>query len=199
MSRACSIPGPLSGNPRFVAGTNDRCTTPCKRGWEGLMHAPLTSGVHMRPCVRAIQASTGLVHRVQHDVVSSIRNSHRIRESPPGLTTTTWLLCHLVDSSARMPTKDVPSCDKPEGAARRLRTQDLRMGIPTAIASRNGERPELKHLSRGRKRKQTAMSLVTASERDTVQTEAFGQCGVWTDIHHPNGSVKSPGMERETG
>jgi len=64
----------------------------------------------------------------------------------------TWLLCHLVDSSARMPTKDVPSCDKPEGAARRRRTQDLLMGIPTAIASRNGERPELKHLSTARKR-----------------------------------------------
>ena len=52
------------------------------------------------------------------------------------------------------------------------------MGNPTAIASRNGERRELKHLSTGRKRKQLAMSSVTASERDTVQTEAFGLCGV---------------------
>jgi len=60
-----------------------------------------------------------------------------------------------VDSSARVPTKDVPSCDKPEGAARRRRTQDLRMGNPTAVASRNGERRELKHLSTGRKRKQS--------------------------------------------
>jgi len=57
-----------------------------------------------------------------------------------------------VDSSARVPTKDVPSCDKPEGAARRRRTQDFLMGIPTAIALRNGERPELKHLSTARKR-----------------------------------------------
>ena len=64
-----------------------------------------------------------------------------------------WLLCHLVNSSAQAPTKDVPSCDKPQGAARRRRTEDLLMGIPTAIASRNGERPGLKHLSRGRKRK----------------------------------------------
>ena len=64
-----------------------------------------------------------------------------------------WLLCHLVNSSAQAPTKDVPSCDKPQGAARRQRTEDLLMGIPTAIASRNGERPGLKHLSRGRKRK----------------------------------------------
>jgi hypothetical protein len=46
------------------------------------------------------------------------------------------------------------------------------MGIPTAIASRNGERPELKHLSTGRKRKRNVMSSVTARERDTAQTEA---------------------------
>ena len=47
------------------------------------------------------------------------------------------------------------------------------MGIPTAIASRNGERRELKHLSTGRKRKRNAMSLVTASEGDAAQTEAL--------------------------
>ena len=73
------------------------------------------------------------------------------------------------------------------------------MGIPTAIASRNGERRELKHLSTDRKRKRNAISLVTASERDTAQTEAFGQCGVWADFHRRNRLVKSPGMERETG
>ena len=67
----------------------------------------------------------------------------------------TWLLCQLVDRSVREPMKDVPSCDKPEGPARRERTQDFRMGIPTAIASRNGERRELKHLSIDRKRKRT--------------------------------------------
>ena len=33
-----------------------------------------------------------------------------------------WLLCQLVDSSARVPMKDVPSCDKLRGAARRRRT-----------------------------------------------------------------------------
>ena len=73
------------------------------------------------------------------------------------------------------------------------------MGIPIAIASRNGERPELKHLSRGRKRKRNAMSLVTAGKRDTAQTEAFGQCGVWADMQHRNVVEKSSGMERETG
>jgi hypothetical protein len=73
------------------------------------------------------------------------------------------------------------------------------MGIPTAIASRNGERPELKHLSRGRRRKRNAMSLVTAGERDTAQTEAFGLCGVWADDQHQTVVEKSSGMERETG
>ena len=47
------------------------------------------------------------------------------------------------------------------------------MGIPTAIASRNRERGELKHLSIGRKRKRNVISSVTASERETAQTEAY--------------------------
>lgn len=69
----------------------------------------------MKPCVRAIQASTGPVLRVT-------------------VTYINWLLCQLVDSSAREPMTDVPSCDKPQGPAWRERTEDLRMGIPTAIA-----------------------------------------------------------------
>jgi hypothetical protein len=73
------------------------------------------------------------------------------------------------------------------------------MGIPTAIASRNRERRELKHLSTGRKRKRNVMSSVTASERDTAQTEAFGQCGVRADDQRPTVVVKSPETERETG
>jgi hypothetical protein len=43
---------------------------------------------------------------------------------------------------------------------------------PWQLRLRNGERRELKHLSTGRKRKQFAMSSVTASEGDAVQTEA---------------------------
>ncbi len=46
-------------------------------------------------------------------------------------------------------------------------------GNPSTIALRNGERSELKHLSRSRKRNQSEMSLLTASERDAVQTEAL--------------------------
>ncbi len=35
-----------------------------------------------------------------------------------------------VDGSARAPTKGVPSCEKPGGGARSLRTRDSRMGYP---------------------------------------------------------------------
>ncbi len=45
------------------------------------------------------------------------------------------------------------------------------MGIPIAIAPRNEQPRELKHLSIGRNRKRNVMSSVTASERDTAQTE----------------------------
>jgi hypothetical protein len=123
----------------------------------------------MRPCVRAIQASTGLVF------TESLQ----------------WLLCRLVNGSARKPTKDVPSCDTLEGPAGKGRTRDFRMGIPTAIASRNGKRPELKHLSRGRKRKRNVMSSVTAGERDTAQTEALTGnvvCGLTCSTRTPSRS-----------
>ena len=74
------------------------------------------------------------------------------------------------------------------------------MGIPTAIASRNGERRELKHLSTGRKRKRNVMSLVTAGKRDTAQTEGLTANVVyWATDHHSNTVTKSPGTERETG
>ena len=47
------------------------------------------------------------------------------------------------------------------------------MGIPTAIALRNGERPELKHLSTDRKRNRNETPSVTASEIGIAQTEAL--------------------------
>ena len=58
------------------------------------------------------------------------------------------------------PMKDVISCDKLRGAANKLRSGDFRMGKPTArylILNKigiRGEPPELKHLSRARKRNQ---------------------------------------------
>jgi hypothetical protein len=79
----------------------------------------------------------------------------RVSDNAVSNTAPKWLLCHSVNGSARVPTKDVPSCDKLQGPARRERTGDLRIGILTAIASRNGEPRELKHLSIGRKRNQT--------------------------------------------
>ena len=61
------------------------------------------------------------------------------------------------------PIKDVTSCDKLRGAAHKLRSVDFRMGKPgRAILCQRalnkigvrGEPPELKHLSRARKRNQ---------------------------------------------
>ena len=66
-SREVSVVGigfeslPLSVGDRYdLIRTTNRCTTPCKRGWEGSNVAQLTLlGNVMTPCVRAIQASTG--------------------------------------------------------------------------------------------------------------------------------------------
>ena len=150
--RASPEPSPLSVGRRWDMVRRQMHHPGSNRGWEGSIRPPSTTlGASMKPCVRAIQASTGLVQ---------FNESQR-----------RWLLCQLVDCSARELKKDVPSCEKPEGAARRLRTQDFPMGIPTAIASRNEQPRELKHLSIGRKRKRNVMSSVTASERDTAQTE----------------------------
>ena len=58
------------------------------------------------------------------------------------------------------PMKDVISCDKLRGGANILRSGDFRMGKPTARypilkqIGMGGEPPELKHLSRARKRHQ---------------------------------------------
>jgi hypothetical protein len=43
------------------------------------------------------------------------------------------------------------------------------------------------------------MSSVTASERDTAQTEGFGQCGVRAGYNRLIVVAKSPGTGRETG
>ena len=59
------------------------------------------------------------------------------------------------------------------------------MGLPNTLCvliREDWEPTELKHLSRWRKRKQYAISLVTASETDIEQTESrtvrYGRCGV---------------------
>ena len=82
------------------------------------------------------------------------------------------------------PMKDVISCDKLRGGANILRSGDFRMGKPTAryrilnqIGIR-GEPPELKHLSRARKRHQHEIPQVVASERGGGQTGGSNISGV---------------------
>lgn len=70
--------------------------------------------------------------------------------------------------------KDVVSCDKPRVGANSLRSVDLRMGEPAPQKSgallsefigRERQLGEVKHLSTPRKRNQTEIPLVVASER----------------------------------
>ena len=72
--------------------------------------------------------------------------------------------------------KVVVSCDKLGRGAYIFGTQDCLMGLPSTfflvLIRRDREPTELKHLSRWRKRKQYAISLVTASETDVEQTES---------------------------
>lgn len=85
-----------------------------------------------------------------------------------------------------LPMKVVVSCDKLGRGAYIFGTQDCLMGLPSTFfcvdLCKDWEPAELKHLSRRRKRKQYAMSLVTASEIDLEQTESLlvilGRCGV---------------------
>ena len=85
-----------------------------------------------------------------------------------------------------LPMKVVVSCDKLGRGAYIFGTQDCLMGLPDMFLCvdpfLDWEPTELKHLSRWRKRKQYAISLVTASETDTEQTESHfvncGRCGV---------------------
>ena len=81
--------------------------------------------------------------------------------------------------------KVVVSCDKLGRGAYIFGTQDCLMGLPNMffmLIREDWEPTELKHLSRWRKRKQYAISLVTASETDIEQTESHfvncGRCGV---------------------
>ena len=88
--------------------------------------------------------------------------------------------------------KDAVSCDKPRGAASRLRSGDFRMGKPTGInlsvssaefiggwkptrGTETSKYPEEK--------KSTEIPLVAASERGTAQTGSMATCsgvaGCW--------------------
>ena len=86
-------------------------------------------------------------------------------------TCTIWGIAGL-----ELPMKVVVSCDKLGVGADILWSQDCLMGLPKQFFAvwsvEDWEPTELKHLSRWRKRKQYAISLVTASENDTGQTES---------------------------
>jgi hypothetical protein len=72
------------------------------------------------------------------------------------------MLRRLTDGLAQAPKKGAASCDKLRVGACSLRSGDPRMGLPITIPSgivmlrEEREPPELKHLSRGRKRDQMA-------------------------------------------
>ena len=80
-------------------------------------------------------------------------NAHRASNGFSG----TLEPCLSVDGSVRVPKKGVPSCDKLRGEARNLRSGDALMGHPniSVLIRKDRERPELKHLSRGRRRNQS--------------------------------------------
>jgi len=82
-----------------------------------------------------------------------------------------------------------PAAKGPRVSVCSFRTGDSLMGLPTTVPSgivvllkKEREPPELKHLSRGRKRNQNGIPLVAASEKGKVQTksreETLGRCGV---------------------
>ena len=93
----------------------------------------------MRSYVRAIQASTGLVQF--ESPATSTWNHFRVTSGSCDSEPNQWLLCQLVDSSAQAPMKDVPSCDKPWGPARRGRTTDLLIGILLQLLRAMGNGP----------------------------------------------------------
>ncbi len=66
----------------------------------------------------------------------------------------------------------------------RIAELDLLTSVSFLIEER--EPPELKHLSRGRKRNQIEIPLVVANENGIGQTESpwetLERCGVWTSV-----------------
>ena len=82
--------------------------------------------------------------------------------------------------------KDVISCDKLRGAANELRSGDFRMGKPTErypILNKigiGGEPPELKHLSRARKRHQPRFRELLRAKAEEAKPEVAISPGLRT-------------------
>ena len=168
----CGCPGSIPGRslPRAIVARTDRCTSP-RQAWLGRVDARTThlGRVYDTACTcnPDVNWTRFIVERVSDYPELSFAQL-RIE----------WLLCRSVNGSARAPMKDVPSCDKPEGAARRRRTQDFRMGTPHRNCFAQWGTPGTETSQYRQEEKTNVMSLVTASERDAVQTESFGICGV---------------------
>ena len=86
------------------------------------------------------------------------------------------MIRRLTNGSAWALTKGVASCDKLRVGARSLRSGDTLMGLPAAghtcgTPKWEEEPSERKHPSRRRKRNQTGIPRLAASEMGRVQTE----------------------------
>src|SRR4030042_6727942 len=105
--------------------------------------------------------------------------------------------------------KGAASRGRPRVSACSLRTGDTSMGLPTVILRNHGaplwerEPPELKHLSRGRKRNQNGIPLLAASEKGAVQTESqretCGKCSVKGPASSSSTKLKWPGKACHRG
>ena len=84
------------------------------------------------------------------------------------------------------------------------------MGLPTMVPSgtvvlpkREREPPELKHLSRGRKRNQNGIPSLAASEKGRVQIESheetYGRCKVKGPASSSLAKLKWPGKACQRG
>ena len=140
---------------------------------------PQSTGVRVTPCVRAIQTLTGPVSSGP--------------ERPYRGYCATWWIARL--RRRRRTCQAAISQGEPHGGVEPWISE---WESPRNCLAQWGT-PGTETSQYRQEKKAIAMSSVTASERDTVQTEAFGQCGVRTDTHRRNVCVKSPGTERETG
>ena len=98
--------------------------------------------------------------------------------------------------------KDVASCDKPRGAANRLRSGDFRMGqpLPSQVGRSPAEFIGGEKRTRGsepsqypEEKKANAIPSVAASERGPAQTErASVLSGLWGGAWRKPGSYQEP-------
>ena len=137
-----------------------------------------------------------------HTKVSPKRQTNTAKKGP--ICNAVWRMARLEHRRrARQTAID------PRVSACSLRTWGSSMGLPTVILRNHGaplwerEPPELKHLSRGRKRSQNGIPLVAASEEGKVQTESHretcGRCRVMGPASSSPVNLKWPGKACHRG